>query len=413
MKNKVEEVTFHSAEELHTFLSPVTGNFTNRRWLFRGLPDASYSLTPTSLRKGSWETMNRIAGRELVPRSDSTSLQLFYEFNVLARFYAEVDAQGLPVADDSPEMRGMLHRPAAWAISYFKQLIRDQSSWPPQSLRGLAALAQHHGLPTRLLDWSYDPFVACFFACKGCSGDGQLVIWAIDSYAIERSGGKLEIVTAPAASNPNLQAQRGVFTLNPFPLDSTSTFEPLTINPVDELIQHVQPIDSPLMFKLCLPKSEAGPLFRLINRQGYNSSSLFPGYKGAADAVLENALPLRPNNWQARITMLVPESQLTMAKTAAALVDPETNGHRTFEASRFIDQDGDRYFAMSTAAPMEAAPLLRQVAESLDSVFFFQQSASHTLLDTNTGLELGICSRALELIKQAGFQREEGTNEQK
>ncbi len=56
-----------------------------------------------------------------------------------------------------------------------RDAVDDDSSW------NWLTMAQHHGLPTRLMDWTFSPYVAMHFATANLEQfDRDGVIWAVD-----------------------------------------------------------------------------------------------------------------------------------------------------------------------------------------------------------------------------------------
>lgn len=74
----------------------------------------------------------------------------------------------------------------------FIRYSRPYFTQPPVNEWEVLVAAQHHGLPTRLLDWTYSPLVAAHFATLG-EAESDRVVWRLDWKSVHKFFGLPEL----------------------------------------------------------------------------------------------------------------------------------------------------------------------------------------------------------------------------
>ncbi len=166
-----------------------------------------------------------------------------------------------------PDAVGSREKNEQEILRLFKERAFQYLDFTPNSDWDWLALGQQYGLPTRLLDWTDNPLVACFFAINEESEtDGAIYAYHNDSYIpVDRYTDPFKYKKVgkfiPRHITQRITTQGGLFTVHPNPY---------------------KPFESTDMVKIILPVRVQTEVRSTLNRSGVNQFSLFPGLDGLA-----------------------------------------------------------------------------------------------------------------------------------
>lgn len=255
------------------------------RWVFRGHADATWKLVPAAFRRGAFA---EFGSKELDLTASPENLRSSLELLVLRRFSEALDRAGLPVPG--------LDRAA---LERLIPATPNSPQWPRQYVE-VAALAQHHGVPTRLLDLTRSAHVAAYFAAQLVHQPQSewIAVWAIRegvfSYGDRCDGVWFSLLRASRATNPNLHAQSGLFAAWTGPTKRASLdriVRDVATSKIRLLSGQLQaPWPTPTMRKLLLPRDKVPDLLRLLVYERISGATMFPGVDGVVRAIKEESI---------------------------------------------------------------------------------------------------------------------------
>lgn len=272
----------------HTIYDAVTVGINN--FIFRGQANQNWPLLPNAFREGNplLEFSPATTGGPLEDKQSAEQylgVHLHSELRAVFLFLEHADKVGIPTPIDFTNLQE--HKALIQAALNKDQDEDYTAIFPAPSLLNGIALAQHHGVPTRLLDWTESPLVAAYFAAINVTnevsetkkhGDRIAVIFfRMDNQINEDIN--VAIVNTPRHGNTFLRSQRGLFTYSPTANDYFVHFREWPS--LEQLVLNDMRLRERLG-RVTLPSGQATEVLKLLYDSGISRLSMMPSLGNAA-----------------------------------------------------------------------------------------------------------------------------------
>ena len=250
-------------------------NKPSDNWVFRGQGNADWPLLPKLHRKA--KDQNTEGFPEKITSEEFYKVK---DFVNLADSYGFIRGRELDLKEYHDEIikrnRGELDRPPALRGGAQEALM----------------LAQHHGIATRLLDWSASPLIALYFAAESIvKGEGSSTHFAVWGLQQEHCmSDRMPLIPAIRSQNNNALSQQGYFTID---LEADEHFEENAwwqshesiIEEKWRSLKHRLPDQYHPLKKIVVPKESALEILWLLSMEKITKVQIMPSLDNVVETL--------------------------------------------------------------------------------------------------------------------------------